>query len=92
MGKDKKYKVTYQLECTLVAKNDQEAREIALAYASGQGLPGFQRFVSELKSRPPQPPECTGEWTVELFAGVQIVTEGFVVEATHAPAVLHFIR
>jgi hypothetical protein len=57
------YKVTFQLEYTVQAKSEQEAREIALAHASGQAMPGFQRQVGEPRSRLPPPPEW-GEFTI----------------------------
>jgi hypothetical protein len=65
MGRAKRYKVTFQLECTVRAENQREAHEIAEAFASGQGMPGFQREIRDMpRSRPVPPPECAGQWTI----------------------------
>ena len=46
-------------------ENEQEAREYAMALATGRDMTGaMQRQVSQPKSRPVPRPKWTDEWTI----------------------------
>ena len=64
MGRAKKYKITFQMECTVRAENQQKAHELAEAFALGRGMSGIPRELEEPRGISVPLPECAGKWTI----------------------------